>query len=103
MSKQTYSLPASSHVPPASASTTHVSLTRRRTVALSPLQALHSYLQLSSCRSPHLHTAVLALPIPNLISTHQRSPPAPPSSFFFFNDPAPPDIHPLPLHAPLPI
>src|SRR5256886_13879954 len=25
------------------------------------------------------------------------------SFFFFFNDPAPPDIYPLPLHAPLPL
>src|SRR3989440_402027 len=36
-------------------------------------------------------------------STHARANPPSIYYFFFFNDPAPPEIYPLPLHAPLPI
>src|SRR5260370_178850 len=62
--------------------------------------SLHSLLAYLTPSTPSSH----ALSSFNHWSTSAISiPPLPYSFFFFLNDPAPPEIYPFPLHAPLPI
>src|SRR2546430_819100 len=62
------------------------------------------YCPTTCCSSHSSITPSLPLPSPpSLTPVFSSSPHHPLFSFFFFNNPAPPEISPLPLHAPLPI